>query len=62
MNRGPTTTVAEHAPRPGPLVFLEALLLDGLLRRDVADGKEHGRRQTLRQQRPSRKAALVPVN
>lgn len=57
-----TTTVGKHASCTGKLVLLETLLLNDLLRCDVADRKEHGRRDTLRQQWTSREATLVPVN
>ena len=41
---------------------LEPLLLDGLLRRHVARGEQHRRRDGLRQQRPRRQLALVPTS
>ena len=41
---------------------LEPLLLDGLLRRHVARGEQHRRRNGLRQQRPRRQLTLVPTS
>ncbi len=55
-----TTAVQEHAARTGDVMPLDALLLDQLLRRDVARGEEHGRRDALRQQRPRGQLALIP--
>ena len=57
-----TATVGEHAPRAHPIVALETLLLDGLLRRDVARGEEHRRGDGLREQRPRGELALVPTS
>ena len=42
-------------------MLLEPPLLDQLLRRDVARGEEHRRRDALRQQRPRGELALIPA-
>ena len=57
-----TAAVGEHATRARPVVALEPLLLDGLLRGHVAGGEEHRRRDGLREQRPRGELALVPTS
>lgn len=55
-----TTAVESHAPCASEVVFLEPLLVNQLLRSDVADGEQERGCHRLCEERPGRKAGLVP--
>ena len=55
-----TAAVEGHAAGAGQVMLLQALLLNELLRRDVARGEEHRRGDALGEQRARRQLGVVP--
>lgn len=56
-----TSTVQRHAARPGKIVLLDALLVNGLLGNDVAGAEEHAGGDSLGEEGPSGQSSLVPA-
>ena len=56
-----TSAVEGHAPCACQVVFLQALLVNQLLRRDVADGEQERGCHSLCEEWPRREAGLIPV-